>query len=211
MLNCFSNPKWKKTKISRSFDQLAVLFQRKFSEVKVKSESFDRFVKTNQQNETKMKQWKAVYYSLLVDPCKRIDTNEHKTSYLQLNLLWITWGDQHKHNERNLYRKLQLRNPKEDSKHKENCGRRKAIYTKNTNELDCCGPWVKLNGQHKAQKWKQSGLGFESTQKWNSFEKENSTQNDAHKKIDCGSECRSTQLNWMDTEKNEALAAKFQR
>ena len=43
-------------------------FLKKIFEDKVKSESFDRFVKTDQQNENKngtMKQRTAVYYSLL--------------------------------------------------------------------------------------------------------------------------------------------------
>ena len=83
----------KENQISRSFDQLAVLFQRKFSEDKVKSESFDRFVKTNHQNETKNETMKTKNSRLLffaVDPCKRIDTNEHKENLFTIELLWIT-------------------------------------------------------------------------------------------------------------------------
>ena len=43
------NQNERKTKFQDLLINLLVLFQRKFSEDKVKSESFDRFVKTNQQ------------------------------------------------------------------------------------------------------------------------------------------------------------------
>ena len=69
MLNCFFQPKMKENEISRSFDQLAVLFQRKFFEDKVTvnlNRLTDLSKPTNKmkQNDT-MKQRIAVYYSLL--------------------------------------------------------------------------------------------------------------------------------------------------
>ena len=141
-----------------------------------------------------------------VDPCKRIDTNEHKETLIYN---WICCGSLEVINTNTM---------KEICTENYNCGIQRR--TQNTKKIVDGGrlstqrtqmnliavdrEWSSMvNTKHK--KWKQSGLGFESTQKWNSFEKENSTQNVAHKKINCGSECRSTQLNWMDTERMKLL------
>ena len=203
-------PKWKKTKSQDLLINL-LCFSKKIFEDKVKSESFDRFVKTNQQMKMKMKQWKqttAVYYSLLWILVK----NRHK--WTQRNLFTVEFAVDHlRWSTRTQWKKsvqnLQLRNPKKGLKRRKKiCGLRKAIDTKRARKLDCCGPWVRLNGQHKAQR--QSGLGFESTQKWNFFEKENSTQNGCtqRKWLRIWLQINTIWIEW--TRKNEALAAKFQ-
>ena len=79
------NQNEKKNEISRSFDQLACAFPQKIFEDKVKSESFDQFAKTNQQNEQNetMKQRTAVYYSLLWILVKESTQMNTKETYLQ--------------------------------------------------------------------------------------------------------------------------------
>ena len=195
MLNCFST-KMKENQISRSFDQLAVLFKENF-----RRQSYIWIVWPICQNQpTKWKRKETKNSRLLffvVDPCKRIDTNEHKEAYLQLNCC----GSLEVINTRRKksVQNLQLRNPKGGLK-----GRKKFLWTaegyrhKGNTKIDCCGPWVKLNGQHKAQK--QSGFGFESTQNGSgvSFER-NSTQNGCTQKW--LRKLINTILNWMDTKK----------
>ena len=122
------------------------------------------------QNETmKTKNSRLLFFA--VDPCKRIDTNEHKeNSYLQLNCCGSleVINTQRKKSVQN----LQLRNPKKDSKDARkfvDCGR---LSTQSTN---CRGSLRVVNTtQSRADSGlnqRKSGISFER----------NSTQNVAHK------------------------------
>ena len=193
--NCENKSKLQKTNLKISLDQIAVLFKgfstktvtfsdsesckwsstltqksnRKWHETISKqtqnfqisdSESRGRLPKKNHKE---TKNCRLQFFA--VDPCKRIDTNEHKETYLQLNCCGSlevintnTKGILYKICNCGIQRRTQTQ---------KNCGLRKAIDTKH--KLS----WITEGGQHDT---KQSGLGFESTQKWNFFER-NSTQN----------------------------------
>ena len=88
----------KENEILRSFDQLACAFPKKIFEDKVKSESFDRLVKTNQPNWNKndtMKQRIAVYYSLpIVDPCQESTQMNTKLIYNWIAVDHLRWSTQ---------------------------------------------------------------------------------------------------------------------
>ena len=87
----------------------------------------------------KTKNSRSLFFA--VDPCKRIDTNEHKeNSYLQLNCCGSLEVINTKHKKRNLYKKITIAEllsrvqtqglwKAEGYRHKEN-----------TTKFDCCGP-----------------------------------------------------------------------
>ena len=204
MLNCFSNPKWKKTKISRSFDQLAVLFQRKFSEDKVKSESFDRFVKTNQQNETKMKQWKqrtAGYYSLLWILVK--ESTQMNTKKLLFTIEFVVdhlrWSTQTQWKKS--VQKITIAESKGGLK-----TQRKLWTAEGYLHKEHKWTWLLWTVSEAQWSTQSTKMKAERTRVWINakveffWERELNTKC-CTQKIDCGSGCRSTQLNWMDTEK----------
>ena len=145
-----------------------------------------------------------------VDPCKRIDTNEHKETLIYN---WICCGSLEVINTNTM---------KEICTENYNCGIQRR--TQNTKKIVDGGrlstqrtqmnliavdrEWSSMvNTKHKNESRADSGLN----QRKSGIPLRKRTQHKMlhTKKIDCGSECRSTQLNWMDTEKNEALAKNF--
>ena len=91
----------------------------------------------------------------------------------------------------------------------QNLWKRKAIYTKNTNEIWLL--WTVSEAQWSTQSTK---MKTERTRVWINakveflWERELNTKC-CTQKIYCGSECRSTQLNWTDTEKMKLLLLNF--
>ena len=118
-----------------------------------------------------MIQWKqriAGYYSLLWILAK----NRHKwtQNLFTIELLWITWGDQHEHKERNLYKFAIAESKVGLKRRKKICGLRKAIDTKRTQI--CRGSRKVVNTTQKAERTR-----VRINAKWSFFWKSNSTQN----------------------------------
>ena len=152
------------------------------------------------QNDT-VKQRIAGYYPLLWILVK----NQHKWTrkkelLFTIELLWITWGDLHEHNERNLYRicNCGIQRRTQNTKKIVDCGR--LSTQRNTNETWLL--WTVSEARWSTQSTESRADSGLNQRKW----KRNSLRTQhkmLHTKNDCGSECRSTQLNWM-TRKNEA-------
>ena len=153
------------------------------------------------QNDT-MKQRIAVYYSLLWILVK----NRHKWTqnlFFTIELLWITWGDQHK--ERNLYRKITIAESKGGLKTQRELWTAEGYRHKTRNWIAVDLEWSSMvNTKHESRA--DSGLN-QRKWKWNFFLKKGLDTKWLHTKIIA--EVNQHNLNWMDTEKMKLLLLNF--